>query len=1377
MQFYYLLTRDNFTAFFLGSLSTFLCLTVPVFIFFLVEISKIPKTRETRRLKRKLKLTKGWLSLSTIPLTKFQFFQQIRQQEKLNGKNKTFQLISDYIFSPSTSPVKKNLKVHEALDTSRFTILKDDKLLFFKDETETDLLSSISLAKFKVDLYPKNVKEIDLYLKFNPIRLISKENEGEVYYLYADNASDKEDWFMLIYEASTLPTDMDIEMQEKIIQKKLQFKETLKYSMSKLISTVKSQGESSGNSEWLNAIIGRMFVSIHEDFKIKNHLISKIENILKANSATQHQFLGDIVIDKLEIGDSIPMLTNPKLLEISSNGSVSVEMDIEYNGGAQIVAGTTAVISVPSLDNFIKVSPFEMPLVLGIAIRKFKAKVLLKIKPNFESNRIWFGLYGDPGMHLELEITLERNLLNKAIQLEVLNHYIVNRIKAKLNELIVLPEMESIPFWCSNGAGGIFQDEDINEEYSEQGMIEKELNSSRKTSTNMDSDLSTDIIQDSINVMSDENHSERLSLQKDSLSVTSANSNEELAKYVFESFHSDPLTGEEEDTKKDTFEALVLDSDPSATNSLETSLSESVSSSNFRNLLNNEECSTPSLTFTPPTILTPVLNNSYISKSLDFISSQALSYGLDDSAKTILVKAKEYGIDNRVKTIGEWVGLNNWIQYTPGNSPTVSTNKLAAEHITDSRSSVIKKKGSKVFDKWGLNLSTTPLNKQLDTQNLSKLMNTKSVQGSSATPIVKTPEHYIHNVNSPSIPKYFNRNDVQSSSKLEMKIIDDDKIKLDAAKEKGMLDVNILGHNVLSDKYDSSGFLAVENEELIEPLKLSTVELNDTDTLTVAEKINLDCESPNCTSDNTSKILVTEGKDIVLDISNVESNVLSISKECSFVVNSKSECNIEFDSENFQLSTQKSDWEGKKEKVAKKEEKISFICTDKIDQSSLSLVENEKIIPAQHLAVVAVMSDEDKNILNNDCTLLEKVNDKFSENLINNSNQFFLEDATSVTNLVDSVEKKEDLNTYDSDDEESIDLDKLILDLEISQKNKKLFFEHQEQHLAENAEEIKSNNKLTLNKINHSLEELEHIHDDSSKLSTLESSDSSTDNSTDNVEKKIVMDKNVFINGNSIDFNPLISFLHTLNNNVDSKLKYEIDEIHLNSEKVQNLPNAEEDTLNKRIDTKPLVAFLNSVSATNTSNSMGKENAAGKNDVACNTELEIKPLVNFLNTLKKKDSKFDFASDPECEKEVKNLCEFKNTEPEVEWNASCTTVIEAKNRQRTEAKIVLNTIENTKIENQNDYLNTPKDCHENPAEITDKADSDQPEVVVEHNDINFSLEKKNSETTYSSFSPTYDIFNFISALPIVGPTIKLVQSGSYGSSSSLHCVNAEEKED
>lgn len=153
--------------------------------------------------------------------------------------------------------------------------------------------------------------------------------------------------------------------------------------------------------------------------------------------------LGDIVIRDLDVGNSLPVLSNPKLTSISEDGDMLIEMDIDYTGGFQVVLATEATLSVPAWDSYMK--PITVPVVVAVKMKRFSARVLIKIKPFWESNRIWFGFFRQPELKLELEV--EPIISNKLIKLQMVNQVIERRIKDSLEAYVMLPNMDDLSFW------------------------------------------------------------------------------------------------------------------------------------------------------------------------------------------------------------------------------------------------------------------------------------------------------------------------------------------------------------------------------------------------------------------------------------------------------------------------------------------------------------------------------------------------------------------------------------------------------------------------------------------------------------------------------------------------------------------------------------------------------------------------------------------------------------------------------------------------------------------------------------------------------------------------------------------------------------------
>ena len=89
--------------------------------------------------------------------------------------------------------------------------------------------------------------------------------------------------------------------------------------------------------------------------------------------------------------------------------------------------------------------PIKVPIVIAVSIKRFSARILLKVKPFWESNRVWFGFYKEPELKLELDI--EPIISNQLIKIQLVNEVIENRIKRALESHLMLPNMDDLAFW------------------------------------------------------------------------------------------------------------------------------------------------------------------------------------------------------------------------------------------------------------------------------------------------------------------------------------------------------------------------------------------------------------------------------------------------------------------------------------------------------------------------------------------------------------------------------------------------------------------------------------------------------------------------------------------------------------------------------------------------------------------------------------------------------------------------------------------------------------------------------------------------------------------------------------------------------------------
>ncbi|CAJ0761955.1 9658_t:CDS:2, partial [Entrophospora sp. SA101] len=374
----------------------------------------------------------------------------------------------------------KNLRLKQAND-SYFAVLKYNTLFMYDNENQLDCKGVIIVSNHDVSMYPENLPDNEIFLKPTSIRLkkkqsiyaemekINENNNNEnnndndctteplvgdgdtnnsgnssnsssrsamatCYYIFCDRCVDKEDWFFALQKSSKLHSNSP-GPQPQIVKDKAEFDQ---HAMTNLLKTINSNDDHI-KTQWLNATLGRIFLSIYKTNTIKEYFIHKLKKKIKR--VKKPNFLSDIQIKSVEVGDGIPYITNPKLNGLSDNGDLSVDLNLDYNGGFRVEIETEAMISVTRLRTI------KLSFVLAVVLKGLQGRLLLKIKPP-PTNRIWFA------------------------------------IKSKIHEMImdtvVLPNMENLPFFSSFGMGGVYEE-------GEEGC--KENNNVKEKGEEMDEDI------------------------------------------------------------------------------------------------------------------------------------------------------------------------------------------------------------------------------------------------------------------------------------------------------------------------------------------------------------------------------------------------------------------------------------------------------------------------------------------------------------------------------------------------------------------------------------------------------------------------------------------------------------------------------------------------------------------------------------------------------------------------------------------------------------------------------------------------------------------------------------------------------------------------
>ncbi|KAI8055810.1 putative integral membrane protein conserved region-domain-containing protein [Syncephalis plumigaleata] len=292
-----------------------------------------------------------------------------------------------------------------------------------------------------VSIYPPGLPDNEIFLKDTPIRLarrptphddvMEEEEESRDYYLFINAPVEKEDWYFALLKSSRHGSLMDM----------LNFDTA---AMRRVIGQVYSDADADHSVPWLNALLGRLFLSVYKTPELRQHFINKI--IKKTKRLRKPDFIDDIKVRDLDVGNQAPHIWDPRLLELSPDGTLRISVRIRYEGGFRVEIETGAIISVSS-----RVRSIHVPVVLSALVKHFEGRMLVKIKPP-PSNRLWIGFFDMPDM----DISMEPVVSTKSLKYPVITKAILNRVRDMMRETIVLPNMDDMPFFNTYGTGGIF---------------------------------------------------------------------------------------------------------------------------------------------------------------------------------------------------------------------------------------------------------------------------------------------------------------------------------------------------------------------------------------------------------------------------------------------------------------------------------------------------------------------------------------------------------------------------------------------------------------------------------------------------------------------------------------------------------------------------------------------------------------------------------------------------------------------------------------------------------------------------------------------------------------------------------------------------------
>lgn len=268
-------------------------------------------------------------------------------------------------------------------------------------------------------------------------------DESKAFYLFSDNCSEKEDFYHTMLQAQDHhPDHADSEAHPQ----------PLRFDTPDLVKLVQQLHASEENlhTRWINALLGRVFLGLYKTSAVKDFIATKITK--KIARVPKPALISSVTLRSIDMGTLPPFLTNPKLKELTVDGELVVEADVSYKGNFRI-----EVAAIARIDLGARFKAREVTLVLAVVLKRLDGHLLIRVKPP-PSNRIWLTFETPP----RLELSVEPIVSSRQITYGVILRAIESRIREVLNETLVLPNWDDMPFTDTLAQavrGGIWQND------------------------------------------------------------------------------------------------------------------------------------------------------------------------------------------------------------------------------------------------------------------------------------------------------------------------------------------------------------------------------------------------------------------------------------------------------------------------------------------------------------------------------------------------------------------------------------------------------------------------------------------------------------------------------------------------------------------------------------------------------------------------------------------------------------------------------------------------------------------------------------------------------------------------------------------------------
>lgn len=320
--------------------------------------------------------------------------------------------------------------------------------MLYDDANQVEVRYVISLAHHDVTIHGDEgeIPEGELWLKRNAICLSRRlESLGDLggptppFFLFSENLSEKEDFYFAM-----------LQNQHKLWDTADRPPKTQDFDVKHIVSLVQRlhSSEEQLQTRWINAFFGRLFLALYRTPELEEFVRAKIAK--KIARINKPNFISKVGLQKIDMGEGAPFITNPRLKDLTVDGSCCVETDLQYTGNFRVEISATVRIDLGP-----RFKAREVDIVLAVVLKQLEGHMLVRFKPP-PSNRFWMSFETMPRMVMDIQPIVS----SKQITYGLILRTIESKIREVVAESIVLPFWDDVPFLNTlhqRFRGGIWQ--------------------------------------------------------------------------------------------------------------------------------------------------------------------------------------------------------------------------------------------------------------------------------------------------------------------------------------------------------------------------------------------------------------------------------------------------------------------------------------------------------------------------------------------------------------------------------------------------------------------------------------------------------------------------------------------------------------------------------------------------------------------------------------------------------------------------------------------------------------------------------------------------------------------------------------------------------